>query len=112
VAWSFVTLSCTFLDEILVSFGALHLEAAYGATPGQRAMNFAAYMLGGIAGTSVLEKKTTAAEMGEAVMAICEATTATDSGLDGRMLFSLATSVMTGIVENAVCPVPAMRVMR
>ena len=54
----------------------------------------------------------TAAETGEAVIAICEATTATDSGREGRMSFSLATSVMTGIVENAVCPVPAMSVMR
>ena len=58
------------------------------------------------------EKKTTAAEIGEAVMAICDATTAMDSGRAGRMLFSLATSVMTGIVENAVCPVPAMIVIR
>ena len=45
-------------------------------------------------------------------MAICEATTATDSGRDGRMLFSLATSMMTGIVENAVWPVPAISVIR
>jgi len=28
------------------------------------------------------------------------------------MLFSLATSMMTGIVENAVWPVPAIKVIR
>ncbi len=64
------------------------------------------------ASSSIPEKNTTAAEIGEAVMAICEATTAIDSGRAGRMSFSLATSVMTGIVENAVWPVPAMIVMR
>ena len=52
--------------------------------------------------SKVEERKTTAAEMGEAVMAICEETTAIDSGREGRMSFSLATSVMTGIIEKAV----------
>jgi hypothetical protein len=33
-----------------------------------------------------VDRNTTAAEIGEAVMAICEATTAIDRGLDGRML--------------------------
>jgi len=56
-------------------------------------------------------KKTTAAEIGDAVMAICEATTATESGRRGRRLVSFATSTMTGIVEKAVWPVPAIRVM-
>ena len=56
--------------------------------------------------------KTTAAEIGEATMAICEAGTATDSGREGRILPSLATSTMTGRVENAVCPVPAHSVIR
>ena len=54
---------------------------------------------------------TTAAEMGEAVMAICEATTAMLSGREGRMPCSLATSAITGSVENAVWPVPASSVM-
>jgi len=44
-------------------------------------------------------------------MAICEATTATESGRRGRRLVSFATSTMTGIVEKAVWPVPAIRVM-
>ena len=44
-------------------------------------------------------------------MAIWEATTAMDSGRDGRTLPSLATSTMTGSVENAVWPVPASTVM-
>ncbi|MNF91015.1 hypothetical protein D3C76_658040 [compost metagenome] len=48
------------------------------------------------------EKATTAAEMGEAVMAIWEATTAMESGRDGRMPCSLATSAITGRVEKAV----------
>ncbi len=43
----------------------------------------------------------TAAEMGEAVMAICEATVAIASGRDGRIL-SLAISAITGRVEKAV----------
>lgn len=53
-------------------------------------------------------KKTTAAEIGEAVIAIWDATTATDNGREGR---SFATSAMTGSVEKAVCPVPAGSVM-
>ncbi len=56
-------------------------------------------------------EKTTAAEMGEAVIAIWEATTAIDSGRDGRMPCSLATSVITGSVEKAVWPVPASTVI-
>ena len=44
-------------------------------------------------------------------MAICEATTAMESGREGRMPCSFATSVITGKVENAVCPVPASTVI-
>ena len=44
-------------------------------------------------------------------MAICDATTAIDRGRDGRTPFSFATSAMTGRVENAVWPVPAMSVI-
>ena len=55
--------------------------------------------------------ETTAAEIGEAVMAICEAMVAMDSGRDGRMPCSLATSAITGRVEKAVRPVPANMVM-
>ena len=54
---------------------------------------------------------TTAAEIGEATIAICDAITAADSGRDGRTLPSFATSTMTGMVENAVWPVPASTVM-
>ena len=53
----------------------------------------------------------TAAETGEAVIAIWEAMTATDSGRDGRTPPSLATSAIAGSVEKAVCPVPAISVM-
>ena len=55
--------------------------------------------------------KTTAADSGEATMAIWEATTATDRGREGRTPPSLATSTMTGSVENAVWPVPAKTVI-
>ena len=44
-------------------------------------------------------------------MAICEATVAMESGRDGLIPFSLATSAITGSVEKAVWPVPANRVM-
>lgn len=54
---------------------------------------------------------TTAAEIGEAVMAIWEATTAIDNGRDGRTPPSFDTSTMTGSVEKAVCPVPARTVI-
>ena len=56
--------------------------------------------------------KTTAAEIGEAQIASCEATTATESGREGRTPDSLATSTMTGSVEKAVWPVPAKSVIR
>jgi hypothetical protein len=49
--------------------------------------------------------------MGDAVMAIWDATVAMASGRDGRTPVSLATSAMTGRVENAVSPVPANMVM-
>ena len=54
---------------------------------------------------------TTAAEIGEATIAICEAMTATESGRDGRTLPSFATSTITGSVEKAVWPVPASTVI-
>ena len=50
--------------------------------------------------------------MGDAVIAICEATTEMLKGREGRMPCSLATSAMTGKVENAVCPVPASKVIK
>ena len=53
----------------------------------------------------------TAADMGEAVIAIWEATVAMDKGRDGRTPVSLATSAITGSVEKAVCPVPAKTVI-
>ena len=37
-----------------------------------------------------------AAEMGQAVMAFCEATTAAEMGRSGRTLVSMAISLMTG----------------
>lgn len=40
-----------------------------------------------------------AAEMGEAATPTCEATTAMDSGREGRMPCSLDTSTMTGMIE-------------
>ena len=55
--------------------------------------------------------RTTAAEIGEAQIAIWEDTTAMESGRDGRTLPSFATSTMTGSVENAVWPVPARTVI-
>lgn len=55
--------------------------------------------------------RTTAAEMGEAVMASWDVTTAADRGRDGRTPPSFATSAMTGSVEKEVCPVPARRVI-
>ena len=39
------------------------------------------------------------AEIGEEATAICEATTAIDRGREGRILFSLETSMMTGSTE-------------
>ena len=50
---------------------------------------------------------TTAAETGLAVIAICEATTAIERGTEGLILRDFATSAITGIIEKAVCPVPA-----
>ena len=50
---------------------------------------------------------TTAALTGEAVIAICDATTAILKGALGRIFSLFATSTITGIMENAVCPVPA-----
>ena len=58
-------------------------------------------------GSRIEARNTTAAEIGLAVIAICEATTAMDSGRVGRIWFSLATSVTTGKAAKAVCPVPA-----
>jgi len=40
-----------------------------------------------------------AAEMGEAATPTCEATTAMDSGREGRILCSFDTSTMTGMTE-------------
>ena len=58
------------------------------------------------------DRKTTAAEIGEAVMPRSEPATATDRERVGRMLLSFATSTMTGIVANETCPVLAMKVSR
>lgn len=54
---------------------------------------------------------TVAAEMGEAQIAICEATTEIDSGREGRTCPSLATSAITGRVAKATFPVPHRNVM-
>lgn len=56
LGWSLVTLVCALLDELLVAFGALHLEANLGATPSQRAVTFAAWVMGGVVGTVLLER--------------------------------------------------------
>ena len=55
---------------------------------------------------------TTAALTGDAVIAICDDTTDRLSGAEGLMFSPLATSTITGITENAVCPVPASSVSR
>ena len=58
------------------------------------------------------EKATTAAEMGEQMMAIMEATLATAQGRSGRMPFLMATSAMMGISVYITCPVPTKMVSR
>ena len=45
----------------------------------------------------MVENATTAAEMGEQMMAIIDATLATAQGRSGRMPFLMATSVMIGM---------------
>ena len=62
--------------------------------------------------SSCVDRKTTAAEIGDAVMPSREPATATDRDLVGRILFSLATSTMTGIVAKETWPVEADRVSR
>ena len=57
-------------------------------------------------------RATVAAEIGEAVMACCEAITAMPSGRSGRILVSRATSAITGSTEYATWPVPATKVKR
>lgn len=52
-----------------------------------------------------------AALIGEPEMAICEATTEPARVREGRIPESLATSAMTGSVENTMKPVPAIMVM-
>ncbi|CAH0320185.1 hypothetical protein SRABI106_04334 [Rahnella aquatilis] len=55
---------------------------------------------------------TTAAEIGEAVMAICAATTAVESGRQGLIPCSLATSEITGNADSEMLPVPAIIVRK
>lgn len=56
LAWSLAVLACSFLDELFVAFGALHLESRLGGGASARAVNFAAFVLGGVGGTVVLER--------------------------------------------------------
>ena len=62
--------------------------------------------------SSLVDRKTTAAEIGEAVMPRRDPATPTDRERVGRMLFSLATSTMTGMVAKETWPVEAARVSR
>ena len=52
-------------------------------------------------------QETTAAEIGDAVIAICADTTAADSGRQGLTPCSFATSAITGSVAREMLPVPA-----
>lgn len=55
VGWSLAAVLCNLMDEVLVSFGALHLEAL-GATPGGRAVTFTAWIAGSALGAVTLER--------------------------------------------------------
>lgn len=56
LGWSLAAVSCNLLDEVLVSFGALHLQADLGASPTSRAVAFAAWIAGGLLGAATLER--------------------------------------------------------
>ena len=56
LGWTVATALCSFLDEVLVSFGALWLDAQLGASPAERAAVFVAWEVGAIAGSVALER--------------------------------------------------------
>jgi MFS family permease len=55
IFWCGAGVLCTLMDEVLVSFGALHLEAL-GATPAQRGVALAAGTLGAMGALLVVER--------------------------------------------------------
>jgi MFS family permease len=56
VAWSVVAVVCSLMDEVLVAFGALSLTERLGADATERAVIFAAWLLGAMLGAVLLER--------------------------------------------------------
>jgi predicted MFS family arabinose efflux permease len=55
LAWLFAAACCTFFDEILVAFGALHLRAA-GLDPVRQGLVLGAFPVGGAVGLAIVER--------------------------------------------------------
>jgi len=56
LGWSLAVVLCSFMDEVLVSFGALWLAARLDAGPAARAAIFVAWELGAVAGAALLAR--------------------------------------------------------
>ena len=56
LGWSLAVVLCSFMDEVLVSFGALWLAARLDAGPAVRAAIFVAWELGALAGAALLAR--------------------------------------------------------
>lgn len=56
LGWSLAVVLCSFLDEVLVSFGALWLAARLDAGPAARAAIFVAWELGALCGAALLAR--------------------------------------------------------
>lgn len=56
LGWSLAAVLCGLMDEVLVSFGALWLEASFEAGATQRAVVLCAWTVGGILGAWLLER--------------------------------------------------------
>lgn len=56
VGWSLAAVLCGLMDEVLVSFGALHLAQRLGMGAGARAVILSAWVVGALLGAALLER--------------------------------------------------------
>ncbi|MEO7096397.1 MAG: MFS transporter [Polyangiales bacterium] len=74
LAWSIANVLTALLDEVLVAFSAVHLDAI-GATASQRSWTIAAWVVGGFVGLITLERTIARLDPRRVLMATCVATT-------------------------------------